>query len=181
MTTDPKGLNAMGAVKKTLDKILKVISVALFALLVLIVVWQVISRQILQDPAGWTEELARFTFVWLGFFAATLVFAERGHIAVDFVARKSPPAVQKGSGILSELAIIAFAVLVLVWGGWRAVVGTWGQRLGVLPAQLGMVYIVMPIAGVLITFYAVYHLAGILTGHVSPLVSAVDLADESAS
>lgn len=171
----------MEAVKNTLDSILKVISIVLFALLVLIVVWQVISRQILQDPASWTEELARFTFVWLGFFAATLVFAERGHIAVDFVARKSPPAVQKASGILAELSIIAFALLVLVWGGWRAAVGTWGQSLGALPAQLGMVYVVMPIAGVLITFYAVYHLLGIVTGRLPALVSEVDTADESAS
>lgn len=181
MTTDSKGLNVMEAVKEALDKALRVISVALFALLVLIVVWQVFSRQILQNPASWTEELARFTFVWLGFFAATLVFAERGHIAVDFVARKSPPAIQRASGILSEVCIIAFAILVLVWGGGRAARGTWGQGLGALPAQLGMVYLVMPIAGILITFYAVYHLVGILSGRVTALVSAGEIADESAS
>ena len=181
MTTESKGPKAMETVKNALDKGLRVISVALFALLVLIVVWQVFSRQILQNPASWTEELARFTFVWLGFFAATLVFAERGHIAVDFLVRNSPPRIQKASGILSEVSIIAFAILVLVWGGGRAARGTWGQGLGALPAQLGMVYLVMPIAGVLITFYAVYHLLGILTGRVSALVSAAVIADESAS
>ena len=44
MTTESKGPKAMETVKNALDKGLRVISVALFALLVLIVVWQVFSR-----------------------------------------------------------------------------------------------------------------------------------------
>lgn len=170
----------MNAVKKGLDKVLSWASVVLFALLVVVVVWQVVSRQILQDPSAWTEELARYTFVWLGFFAAALVFSERGHIAVDFLVRKTPPPVQTASGALSQIAIATFALVVLVWGGWRASQGAWNQSLAALPSQVGVMYLVMPITGVLITFYATYHLLGILSGRLSPIGPAEDTAVDPA-
>ncbi|MFH5823561.1 TRAP transporter small permease [Georgenia sp. AZ-5] len=152
----------MHAVKKVLDKLLAGASVLLFAVLVIDVVWQVFSRQVLRDPSTWSEELARYTFVWLGFFAAALVFSERGHIAVDFVVRKLPGGVQRAMSVLVQLLIIAFAVIVLVWGGWRAAMGAWGQNLTALPTTIGPMYMVMPITGVLIAFYAIYHIFAVL-------------------
>jgi len=85
----------MRQVKRWLDKALATASVALFTLLVVIVVWQVFTRQVTKDPATWTEEAARLTFVWLGLFATALVFSERGHIAVDFIVRRLSDPVQR--------------------------------------------------------------------------------------
>jgi TRAP-type C4-dicarboxylate transport system permease small subunit len=151
------------ALKNGLDTFLKWASVVLFALLVVIVVWQVFTRQVLDSPATWTEEAARYTFVWLGFFAAALVFSERGHIAVDFVVRLLPEAVQRGIAVLVQLLIIAFAGITLVYGGWRASQGAWNQSLTALPATVGQMYLVMPITGVLIIIYALYHVVAVIT------------------
>lgn len=161
-------------VKKTLDRVLSVACVFLFAVLVIVVVWQVTSRQ-LGSPAAWTEETARYLFVWLGFFGAALVFSERGHIAVDFLARKLPLPVQRGVGVFVQLAVIAFAVVGLVLGGWRASQGAWNQDLIALPTQVGVMYLAMPIAGALITFYAVHHVIAVLRGEEIP----VEDTDES--
>ncbi|MCK6209483.1 TRAP transporter small permease [Georgenia sp. EYE_87] len=152
----------MHAAKKVLDKILAAISVFLFAVLVLDVGWQVFSREVVGNPSTWSEELARYTFVWLGFFAAALVFSERGHIAVDFVVRKFPERVQRAIAVLVQLTIIAFAMVVLVWGGWRAAMGAWNQNLTALPTTIGPMYLVMPITGVIITLYAIYHVIAVL-------------------
>lgn len=171
----------MNAVKKALDKALSWVSVALFALLVVVVVWQVVSRQIIQEPSAWTGEFARYTFVWLGLFAAALVFSERGHIAVDFVVRKMPRSVQKASGVLTQLAIITFALVVLVWGGWRASQGAWNQSLAALPSQVGVMYLAMPITGLIITFYATYHLVGILSGRLDPIGPVEDTSVDPAT
>src|SRR5699024_5113870 len=70
----------MERAKTLLDRVLFWITVVLFAVLVVIVVWQVLSRQVLGAPSTWTEEGARMTFVWLGLFASAFVFGERGHI-----------------------------------------------------------------------------------------------------
>lgn len=154
----------MEPIKKGLDQVLKGATVVLFAVLVVIVVWQVFSRQVLDSPSAWTEEAARYTFVWTGLFATALVFSERGHIAVDFVVTKFAEAARKVVAVLVQLAIVLFAGAVLVYGGIRAADGAWGQSLSALPTQVGVMYLVMPITGVLIAFYAVYHLLAVLRG-----------------
>lgn len=159
----------MEPIKRGLDRVLKAASVVLFALLVLVVVWQVFSRQVLNSPSAWTEEAARYTFVWVGLFATALVFSEGGHIAVDFVVGKFAPVAQKVVAVGVQLSIIFFALVVLVYGGIRASSGAWGQSLSALPTQVGVMYLAMPITGVMIAFYAVYHLQAILRGAEDPL------------
>ena len=152
----------MHAFKNALDTVLKWASVILFALLVVIVVWQVFTRQVLQDPATWTDEGARYVFVWLGFFAAALVFSERGHIAVDFLVRLLPETVQRYVAVFVQVAIIAFAAITMIWGGWTAAQGAWNQSLTALPATVGQMYLVMPITGILIIVYAIYHVVAVI-------------------
>ena len=164
----------MATVKRGLDRVLAVASVVLFAILVVIVVWQVFSRQVL-TPSTWTEEASRMTFVWLGFFATALVFSEKGHIAVDWLVRKLPLGGRKAVGVVVQLAIIAMSVLILVWGGWRASQGAWNQQLSSLPGTLGQMYLVMPITGVLILFYALHHLVDALRA--DPFAHDEDLHD----
>lgn len=165
----------MAAVKKVLDRTLAAICVVLFAVLVLEVVWQVFTRQVLGDPSTWSEEAARYTFVWLGFFAAALVFSERGHIAVDYGVRKLPAVGQKAVAVVVQLLIITFAAVGLIWGGWRASQGAWNQNLTALPTQIGVMYLVMPITGVLIVVYALYHLAAVLRGDEEPVTDTDDV------
>lgn len=154
----------MQVIKKAFDRFLAAACVTLFAVLVLTVVWQVFSRQVLNTPSAWTSELAQYLFVWLGLFGAALVFAERGHIAVDFLVRKFPDKAEKATGLFVQAAIIAFAALIFVWGGYRVSMQAWNQALSGLPVTVGPLYLVMPITGVVITFYAVYHIVAILRG-----------------
>lgn len=151
----------MDSAKKVLDRVLYWITVVLFALLVVVVVWQIFSRQVLHDPSTWTEEGARMTFVWLGLFASAFVFGERGHIAVEFVVRKLPVGGERVVSILVQLVVLAFAVIVLVWGGWRASQNAWLQNLSALPFTLGQMYLALPISGALIAFYSLYYIQAV--------------------
>lgn len=166
----------MNTVKRSLDEVLKWTSIVLFAALVVIVVWQVVSRT-LGSASTWSEEAARYTFVWLGFFASALVFSEKGHIAVDFLVRRQPPKGQLATAVLAQVSILALALLVLVWGGVRASAGAWNQQLSSLPGTMGGMYTVMPLTGVIIAFFAVYHLVELLRG-VEPPYPADDDDDE---
>jgi TRAP-type C4-dicarboxylate transport system permease small subunit len=155
----------MRSIKKASDKFLAAACVILFAVLVVTVVWQVFSRQVLNNPSAWSSELAQYLFVWLGLFGAALVFAERGHIAVDFLVRKFPARLEKGTALFVQVAIIAFAGLILVWGGYRVSEQSWNQALSGLPVTVGPLYLVMPVTGIIIIFYAVYHMVAILRGN----------------
>ncbi len=173
----------MHAAKKAVDRILAVATAVLFATLVIVVTWQVVSRLVLNSPSTWSEELAKYCFVWLSLIAAALVFGERGHIAVTFVVDKFPRGARKVIAVLIQVLIAAFAVFVLIWGGIGAAQNTWLQNLTALPLQIGHMYIVMPIAGAFILFYALYNIWEDLRGE-GPLTvedpTAVD-DDETAA
>ena len=154
----------MTTVKNVLDRVLTWACVVLFAALVIDVTWQVFSRQVLDQPSGWSEELAKYLFIWLGLFGSALVFGERGHIAVDFAVKKLPEKVKIAITAVVQLAILAFTGLVLIWGGFRVVDLAWEQNLTGLPTNVGPLYLALPISGILIAFYTIYHLVRILTG-----------------
>lgn len=154
----------MTRAKLLLDRLLTWACVVLFAVLVVDVTWQVFTRQVLDQPSTWSEELAKYLFIWLGLFASALVFGERGHIAVDFAVKKLPAKVQVAVAVLVQLSILVFTALVLIWGGLRVVDLAWEQNLTGLPVNVGPLYLALPISGVLIALYTLYHLVRILTG-----------------
>lgn len=152
----------MNKIKRGLDTTLAWFCVVLFAVLVVDVTWQVFTRVVLNDPSGWSEELAKYLFIWLGLFGSAFVFGERGHIVVDFAVAKLPDAVKHWIGVLMQLVILVFASLVLVYGGYKISALAWDQNLTGLPVNVGWLYTALPISGVLIVFYTVYHLVAIL-------------------
>lgn len=164
----------MTTLTRAVDKALAALSVALFAVLVAVVVWQVFARQVLGAPQTWTEEAARYLFVWVGLFSAALVFSERGHIAVDFLARKAGPSGQRAVAIVVQAVIALFALLVLVLGGWLVARGAWNQALSSLPVTLGQMYLVMPITGALIALTAANNALELARGSAEPFPSEID-------
>src|SRR5690606_28462038 len=105
-------LRVLGVVRVVLDRVLAALCVVMFVLLVAIVTWQVFTRQVMNDPATWTEESARYTFVVLALLATAYVFSERGHIAVEILVEKLPAGVQKVIASLVQVTIIFFAAYV---------------------------------------------------------------------
>lgn len=47
-----------------------------------LVVFQVVTRYLLNSPVAWTEELARFALIWLTFIGAAYVAAKGRHVTV---------------------------------------------------------------------------------------------------
>ncbi|MDO4776174.1 MAG: TRAP transporter small permease [Cardiobacteriaceae bacterium] len=125
-------------------------------LLVACVVWQVISRYVSAKPSTVTDELARFTFMWIGLLGAAQASAHKQHLAIDLLAMKLRGGAKKALNLLIECAIIAFASLVMIWGGWSLAAKTFANQ-QVTPAlqwPMGYVYMVVPVAGVLMVFFA---------------------------
>ncbi|WP_298039558.1 hypothetical protein [uncultured Microbacterium sp.] len=61
--------------------------------------------------------------------------------------------------------------------GSRLSSGSWNQASSTLPVSLGQVYLVLPIAGVIILFYSVAHIIGILAGSVAPIAEIDENAE----
>ena len=145
----------MAAVVKGIDATLRVLLILLVAMLVVSVAWQVLSRYLLQDPASWTEELARFLLIWVGMLGASYAFRTRTHLGLELLPMKL-----KGTGAGSMLKYFTllmaafFATAILVYGGGNLVALTWELRQysPVLGLPIAVVYSVIPLSGVLIIF-----------------------------
>ena len=150
------------------NKILEWLLILIFALLVLDVLFQVFSRYILGTSFTWTEEFARFSLIWLTILGAAYLNAKREHLSMDFLYQKFSVTNKKKASVLIEIFILLFALIVMVIGGFNLVYTTLHlkQLSGTLRVPLGYVYAIMPISGLLIICFSIYHIFNILTNKI---------------
>lgn len=148
----------MELIKKVLDKILSTICVLLFGALVVLVTWQVFTRFVLNNPSAFSEELAKYCFVWLVMFGAAFVFGENGHMRIEFIQDSMPQKIRMIAQVFIEVSIIAFSALVLISGGLTTTKIAWTQMSAALNVPVGYLYAVMPVSGFFIIFYCLYNI-----------------------
>ena len=108
----PTPLASLG---KWIIRILEDFNLFLFVLLLVLAVTQVLFRYLLMIPLPWTEELARFTLVWVTFLGAASVTRRKLHIAVDYFIAKLPEKTGWVFSLCSYSLILVFLATVL-WG-----------------------------------------------------------------
>ena len=109
---------------------------------------QVITRYVLNDPLAWTEEVSRHMFVWMVFFGASGAIRDRTHIAVDLVSAKLPPRTRLAVKLGSNILVLFFLFNLLYWGT-RSVGRMWGLSTATLQIPVGLVYTVFPVTATL--------------------------------
>jgi TRAP-type C4-dicarboxylate transport system permease small subunit len=117
------------------------------AILIIPVSLQIFSRYMEQIPAYiWTEEMARFLFVWMIMIGAMLGIHEGRHFEVDIWPRLAlrPQAALR---LLSNLAVLAFA-LVFVWAGIEFTRFAWNRISELAELPLWLIHIAWPLTGV---------------------------------
>lgn len=148
----------METVHKRLRQILAAACVALFCALVVCVSWQVFSRYVTKNPSGYTEELAKILFVWLALLTAAYLFGESdGHMNIGFVADKARGRTKIALSILSQAAILWFAVFVLIIGGRKAVINGLRQTNPAIPQiTTGHIYMALLLCGIFTAFFCLH-------------------------
>ncbi len=144
--------------RKTIDKILANALVVIMAVMVLNVLWQVFSRFLLGSPSSFTDELARYLLIWIGILGAAYVSGQNLHVAIDVLPKRFSQRTQYRLRLIVDWLIILFSLGALVIGGSRLVyiVYVLDQHSPALQVPLALVYLVLPISGVLIIYYKFY-------------------------
>ncbi len=139
-----------------LDRLLEALLALLVLALVLTVSWQVAARYLLQSPGSWTEELARFLLIWIGLVGAAYAYRSRAHMSVDLLAARLGAAGARALRRVGALAVLLFAVSVLLVGGTRLVLLTLelAQTSAAMGLPMGYVYLALPLSGLLLALYA---------------------------
>jgi len=145
-------------VQRKLDNILSKIVIFVMALMVLNVLWQVFSRFIMKSPSSFTEEFARYLLIWLGILGASYATGQKLHLAIDILPTKLKGSRKLYLDIIIELCVLLFSFTAMVIGGTRLVLITFdlNQISAALQIPLGYVYLVLPISGVIMSFYSLF-------------------------
>lgn len=128
------------------------------------VIWQFVSRYFLGTPSTVTEEIAQLLLMWLGFLGAAHVLARRQHLAINLLGDLPPGPKRRIVSLIGIASIALFAGAVLVYGGGWLAYDTFLQQqvTPTLRIPQGVVYLAIPISGLLMLAYCIDMLFGAL-------------------
>lgn len=125
---------------------LKWLLLASVAILIVPVLLQIFSRYVGFIPRYiWTEELARFCFVWMIMIGAMIGVRENSHFDVDLFPVLKPKA-NAIVRLISHVAMFVFAIIFLYFGYQFAIFGA-NQSSELAELPMWLIFIAWPIAG----------------------------------
>ena len=113
---------------------------------------QVICRYVFNSPLVWSEELARYLFVWVGLVGAGAAVRTGGHFGLDLLYRKLPGAVRPWAGGLVSVVVAAFAATLFVQG-LRETAQASLQWASSLPVRMHWAYAAIPVGSALMLWH----------------------------
>ena len=145
----------MNAIRQKIDLIISRILIFIMSLMVLNVLWQVFTRYLSDTPSSFTDELSRYLMIWLGILGAAYVSGKNMHVAIDYLPSQLDEKPRKRLAIFVHIVVLLFALFALVIGGARLVYISYilGQTTAALGMPLAVVYLVIPLSGLLIVYY----------------------------
>jgi TRAP-type C4-dicarboxylate transport system permease small subunit len=121
-------------------------------LMFLVVLYQIFMRDVLTRPPIWSDELARYLYIYMVFLGAAHISRKRAHIRMDFLPAKLSGRPRALLLLAHEAAIITF----LVYALWSGVVFYDFYRKIASPAMempSGYLVIIVPVACVLMLIH----------------------------
>jgi TRAP-type C4-dicarboxylate transport system permease small subunit len=129
------------------------VAIAVFAAMFGCVIAQVIFRYFLGNPLVWSDELARYLFVWCAFLGWVIAARRRSHLTVSMLESRLGPRGRASLALVGALAALLFAAL-LGWQGWRIAARNLDVDTTTLFFTFGVVYAIVPLACLLVALHA---------------------------
>jgi len=143
-------------------------SVTAMSVMLVVIFSQVVTRYIFNYTPEWSEELARYLFVWVVFLGSALIMGESGHLAVQFVPNHfKGTAVGKALEVIINLSGYVFILILLFQGAKMTRVMTFQTSPG-MEISMSWVYSVIPLSAVLMLLYLARDTVRIVKGFSGP-------------
>lgn len=137
---------------------------ALVMVLTVIVSYQVFSRYVGFVPRFlWTEEAARFCFVWVVLLGAAIAVREGTHFTIDLLPQNMPSWLRRTVDI-SVLALVGLIGLVMLFGGLRFTEIGLTRISTTSGVRLAWVYAAVPVSGFSIVLFVIQQLVDVARG-----------------
>lgn len=123
----------------------KISIIAISVVMIIATLAQVIFRYVIVAPLPWSEELARYCFVWIVFLGGAVGLSRGIHLGVDLLVNAMPPPAQRAMEALTNALIAAFAATV-IYASLPVLNMNMFQRSPALGVQMTYIYLAIPIS-----------------------------------
>jgi TRAP-type C4-dicarboxylate transport system permease small subunit len=128
-------------------RLLKFVLTVLLFLLVIPVTLQIVARYTEFIPRYiWTEEAARFLFIWIIMIGASIAVRDRTHFDVDILPKPTTPRWKAISELVVDGAILVIAVVFLAYG-WSYAAFGYSQTSELTGINMVTMHLAFPLAG----------------------------------
>ena len=137
-----------------LEKIEKVILAVTVAVMIVVMVYQVILRYVFSAANSWSEELARYLFIYNVMLGSAIAIRRNSHLQVDTLTSLMSPNMKCVSTIVATVLGIAFLVFLTIHSVTLCITGSKTMSFG-LPVSMTVPYASMPIGAVLMILVSI--------------------------
>ena len=135
-------------------RVVDALAIATFAGMFACVLAQVVLRYGFDRPLVWSDELARYLFVWCAFLGWVVAARRRSHLAISVIADRCGPRGRALFALVASAAALAFALLLFAYG-----LQITARNLDIDTVALffsfGVVYAIVPVAALAVGIYAI--------------------------
>jgi len=126
--------------------------IGIVSIMTVVVFLQVVYRYVLTQPLHWSEEMARYLFVWLSILGATLGVQKQGHFGLDLFYRMLPI---RGRRFLSYVIrlLMGVVIVVILSQGITLVQKTALQESPAMGISMGWAYASLPVGAGLMAIH----------------------------
>lgn len=131
-----------------LDRIACAVCVVLFVAIFVVMVLQITFRYVLAAPLTWTEELARYLYIWACWLGAPVALRRGNHITIAVVSDRFPPRLGRATALATQALALVFLAQLTLQGTILTVKSHTVQAI-TLPIPWSVIYVAAPISAVL--------------------------------
>lgn len=143
-------------IKRILNNLEEIIGAILFIMMFVILVAQIVFRQIFDSPLVWSEELAILLFTYVGMLGVSIGVKYRQHVFIDFLYNKFSG---KGLKIANTFiqSVVFISLIAMIQIGYKLFLRKKIFQLIALKISAGWMYIALPLIAtlMLIRFFQV--------------------------
>ncbi|MCE9682407.1 TRAP transporter small permease [Halomonas alkalisoli] len=169
-------LNGLASLNRVLERLLHVLLLALVFSFILLIIYQVVSRNLPFMPRlYWTEEFSRFTFQWMVMLGAAVGVLHADHFVLEAFPRGSRA--DLATRVIRDLACLAIGLIFVIYGKDFA---QSGLRRSATASGLSMVYVysTFMVSGGFILLFSIQRLLHTLLHGMNDMEAALNTPNE---
>ncbi len=147
--------------ERVLLGVAKAVVILISVLMIAVTMAQVVFRYLVEAPLPWSEELARYCFVWIVFLGAAIGLSRGVHLGVDLLVNQMPERIRKVLAVISNALIVCFAGSV-IYASVPVIKMNMFQHSPALGVQMSSIYLAIPISMGLIALIGIQRIFTLL-------------------